>query len=846
MINSRREFLHSAAVLATLAPIERAFGAALWQVADAPTSGKDFPLVDKLQSAAIYVEPGDHTVVHIAAGLLADDIERVTGRRPTLSTVADASRTVVIAGTLGRNAVIDRLISENRLHRVEEIKGVWEATLTQIIDKPFPDVDRAFVIVGSDRRGTAYGLLQLSEQIGVSPFYWWADVPVTPRKTVSIKYGSAQTDNPAVKYRGIFINDEAWGFAPWSAKTLEPELGTAGPKTYAKVFELMLRLRLNYIWPAMWKVGEFGNVPGNPKIADDYAIVAGSSHCEPMLYNNIHWDTDVQGPWNWALNRKLIQQTWENTAKERGEYEAVWPLGIRGIHDHPMAEPPSDLAGKLSVLTDVIHTQEKIIERNVSKKWGPVAQAFVPYMEVLPVYDAGLEVPPDATVVWVDDNFGYIRRLSSKRERARSGGSGVYYHMSYFGGPHGYDWINTTAPALCWNQMQKAWENEARTIWVVNVGNVKPTEIGMDFWARLAWAPETFKASSQPGYLHDFAARNFGERYAGSIADLLMEFYCLGTARKPEVMNREWAISMSAADAASLETRYRALLERDKAILAILRPGLHDVYVEMVGFPAQLIAAAGLIFLLDRKIQEGLALDANREEMQHWYAFISAGAESFNSKLGGGKWNHIMPRLPRDDRGDAVAWNSQVRWPWNEDGEYKDGKDALKPNPLRTNHPPEGQGWRDAASYDRETHSSSARWTVVDGLGRTGRAMSLQPAAVENAWSLGDKTAPNMTFEFRVASTEQKEAFIDFLPTFRLVPGMKLRVAIQVDNGPLEAVEVPGSDTTEPQWGPARQFLVLDNFARASVSLGELKQGDHSFKIWAVDPGAVIDRISLP
>ncbi|MGH7981507.1 MAG: glycosyl hydrolase 115 family protein, partial [Limisphaerales bacterium] len=334
------------------------------------------------------------------------------------------------------------------------------------------------------------------------------------------------------------------GLNPWASKTFDPKFKNIGPKTYKKVFELMLRLRLNYLWPAMHPCSaSFGSVPENAALADQFGIVVGSSHCEPMLYNNVHWNEKTQGRWNYALNRDAIHGIWEATAKARGQYEAVWTLGIRGIHDRPMEKPPDDMPGKIRLMSQIFHDQRELLDESVTQQWGPIAQCFVPYKEVLPIYDAGLKVPDDVTLVWTDDNFGYIRRLSNPVERRRSGGAGVYWHISYYGSPHSYTWINTTAPAFMWEELSKAWDNDARALWVLNVGDIKPMEIGIDYYSRLAWNPERFALGGQREFLEDFAAKNFGAKFARPMSRLLMQFYRLGTFRKPELMDRAWALS---------------------------------------------------------------------------------------------------------------------------------------------------------------------------------------------------------------------------------------------------------------------------------------------------------------
>ncbi|MGC3989038.1 MAG: glycosyl hydrolase 115 family protein [Chthoniobacteraceae bacterium] len=592
-------------------------GADAFTLTDQVKTASDFPLVVQGRAAQVVVDAADAQVVQVAAGLFAGDVERVSGVKPVVGKAVSAKTPVIIAGTLGKSVLVDQLAAAGKLKDLAKLKGGWETTLWQIVEQPFPGVAQALVIVGSDRRGTAYGLMDLSAKIGVSPWCWWADVPAQPHSALVIQVPAPETDAPAVKYRGIFINDEDWGLNQWAAKTFDPEFKNIGPKTYDKVFELMLRLRLNYIWPAMHACSaEFGSQPENIALADKYGIVAGASHCEAMLFNNVHWDKATQGPWNYRTNREAIHSTWENNVKSRSTEEAVWTLGIRGIHDAPMETPPKDTAGKLELLTTILRDQRALLDQYVTKQYGPVAQCFVPYKEVLPVYDAGLQVPDDVTIVWVDDNFGYLRRLGAPADRKRSGGAGVYWHISYFGSPHSYTWINTTPPALMWEELYKAWENDARRLWVLNVGDIKPMEIGIDYYAKLAWNPEAAGPDSQPRFLREFAAAHFGEKLAQPIAELLGEFYRLGTIRKPELMERAWALALPEPVAAQLQGDYSRLLQTEQKIAAAIPAESRDAYFEMVGFPARVLGASGLIFMADRRAQLGKEAGADDEIAQ--------------------------------------------------------------------------------------------------------------------------------------------------------------------------------------------------------------------------------------
>ncbi len=641
------------------------------------------------------------------------------------------------------------------------------------------------------------------------------------------------TDAPTVKYRGIFINDEDWGINPWASKTFDPTLGNIGPKTYAKVFELLLRLRLNYIWPAMHGcTTEFGSIPENFQLADDYGIVAGSSHCEPMLCNNVHWKEKTQGPWDYTKNRDAIHTYWETAAQARGPYEAVWTLGIRGIHDAPM-EGPKNISTRVKTVTQVIADQRQLLDEYASKQFGPVAQCFVPYKEVQPIYDAGLQVPPDVTLVWADDNFGYIRRLSTPQERTRPGGAGVYYHISYYGSPHSYTWINTTAPALMWEELHKAWENGAGNLWVVNVGDIKPAEIGISYYAALAWSPQNLGPDSQPIFLKDFAAKTFGENSAQPIADLLMDFYRLGTIRKPELMNRAWALSLPNYEVMKLEHDYMALLTLEKNLAASISPAQRDAYTETIGFPAQVLAETGLIFMADRQIQYGNGPEPFQSAINVLRTDLESQVENYNTQLAGGKWHFMMPGLETNK--DLTKWSSQVRWPWGE-----------PPTPSHPSPPPRSLPWRDAADALSISGPSKVSWQVIEGLGQSGRAVALEPSNLQTPFASSDTAAPALVCGFQITNESNLQAQIAFLPTFRIYPGTKLRVAITIDTQPPQTMEVPGSAGAEDENGPVRRNTVQDNESLLQIPLMGLSPGKHTLKISAVDPGVVIDRISLP
>jgi len=400
-----------------------------------------FPLVQAGRAATLVHDPADHRVVAIAVEDLAADIERVTGVRPVVRRAPSAELTepIVIVGTIGRSRAIDDLVRRRKLD-AGDLAGAWESFVIANVpgDGAAGAAASTLVVAGSDRRGTAFGTYELAQAIGVSPWYWWADVAPDAKRELHVAAGSQRFGPPSVKYRGIFINDEDWGLHPWAAKTFDPGRGDIGPKTYAKVFELLLRLKANTCWPAMHEITRaFNSYPENRQLADDYAIVMGSSHAEPMLRNNVAEWTAPPEDFNYTTNRDGVLAYWEERVRENGRSENIYTLGMRGIHDSAMQGAPT-MADKVAALGRIFADQRELLARHVNPAVERVPQVFTPYKEVLDIYRAGLRVPDDVTIVWPDDNHGYVRSFPNDEERRRAGGFGVYYHLSYLGAPLAY------------------------------------------------------------------------------------------------------------------------------------------------------------------------------------------------------------------------------------------------------------------------------------------------------------------------------------------------------------------------------------------------------------------------
>uniref|UniRef100_UPI001558BC07 glycosyl hydrolase 115 family protein n=1 Tax=Bowmanella denitrificans TaxID=366582 RepID=UPI001558BC07 len=469
-----------------------------------------FTLVGANTQARLYIDKEALPGVQRAAHNLVSDIAKVTGKTLLLGQQTQSEQLVII-GSLGHSAVLDRLIAEGKLD-VSAIEGRWEAYQIQTLQQPLPGVKQALVIAGSDKRGAIYGVYSLSEAIGVSPWYWWADVPVKRKSSLYVQASAAMVDAPKVKYRGIFLNDEAPALTNW----VKEKFGDYNAEFYVHVFELLLRLKANYLWPAMWNNAFADDDPGNALLADEMGIVMGTSHHEPMMRADKEWNRYGEGPWEYSSNRDNIYRFWQQGAQRHKQLESLFTLGMRGQEDEPMSEGEN-----IGLLEQIVADQRQILSDTFADDIRQVPQVWALYKEVQGFYERGMRVPDDVTLLWADDNFGNIRRLPTAEERKRSGGAGVYYHFDYVGGPRSYRWINTVPIAKIWEQMHLAWQYQADRIWIVNVGDLKPMELPTDFFLRMAWNPTAFTAATQAAFSKQWASQQFGPEYAADIARIL-------------------------------------------------------------------------------------------------------------------------------------------------------------------------------------------------------------------------------------------------------------------------------------------------------------------------------------
>ncbi len=784
-----------------------------------------FVLVETGRAPTIVVDPADAAVVRHAAGDLAEDLKTVTGQQAAVSE-APSGKTAILVGTLGHSKIIDALVAAKKIN-VSRLSGAWESFVIASVDRPAPGVDKALVVVGSDRRGTAFGVYEVAQAMGVSPWAWWADVTPAHRDKLFVAAGVHRFGPPSVRYRGVFVNDEDWGLYPWAVKTFDPERGDIGPKTYRRIFTLLLRLKANTLWPAMHHTtAPFNSDPENAKLAEEYGIVMGSSHAEAMLRNNVGEWKDDPAKFNYATNPEGVKAYWEERAKANGPYESLWTLGMRGIHDTGMVGPKT-MEEKVALLDKIIADQREVLAKNVPGDVSKVPQIFVPYKEVLEIYRAGVKVPDDVTIVWPDDNFGYIRQFPSAEEAGRKGGAGVYYHLSYLGYPLAYLWLSTTPPALVQEEMIHAWDKGARSVWIANVGDIKPAEIGASHFLEMAWDIDRWRGKTQRQFLADWTGRAFGSALGGKAADLLDAYYRLNFERRPEHL--EWQpqaenrhLSSYTPDEVNDRLRaFRKLVAETKTASADVPPSLADAWFELVEFPIRVSAAANMRFFAAERYNElvdkqqamarsagGAAVEAQTE--------ITALTDKFNNQVAGGKWRWLMPEEPADSQ-----WRIYRARP------IPTPSLGLVSDPAAFLAVVDGNAPANSPIVEAEAFAANTGWRLVEGVGR-GRGVML-----------ADAPGATLTLAVDVSTADGRRVQLGVLPIFPDGQAQDIAFDVSIDGGPAERVTLPRK-VGSPAWAEG----VLDNLLKPVVG-PSLSPGRHTVVVTARAGRVGLDRVRL-
>lgn len=748
------------------------------------------------QTVTIACCNSEKLVVRTSLEMLGRDIRTVLSATTELNDKVGA----IVVGTVGQSNLINETGID--LSALKNKKQAFLLTVSQ---------DGKLVVAGSDSHGTAYGILEISRLLGVSPWEWWADVTPEKRETFRLSSKFRELQSPSVEYRGIFINDEDWGLMPWGNQTYEPSdvKGEIGPRTNERIFELLLRLRANTYWPAMHECTlPFFLTKGNREMAKKYGIFVGASHCEPMACNAAgEWSRRGKGVYDYVNNSPAVYKFWEDRVKEVAGQEILYTLGMRGVHDGKM-QGAKTVEEQKAVLDRVPADQRGLLEKYVNKEVTQVPQVFIPYKEVLDIYHAGLQVPEDVTLMWCDDNYGYIRHFPTAVERARKGGNGVYYHVSYWGRPHDYLWLGTMSPSLIYQQMKLAYDQGIQKMWILNVGDIKPAEYQIELFMDMAWNLDKVSSEGVTVHLKHWLERELGTSCAKAVLPVMQEHYRLAHIRKPEFMGntREEEnnpiyrvvkdLPWSEREINERLNAYDELSETVEKAASKVPVDRQSAYFEEVKYPVQAAAQ------MNRKL---LYAQLARHDKVDWeksdaaYDSIAALTQHYNS-LENGKWNRMMDFKPRKlpvfnrvERKAAAApmiADRKAACQWN-------GADAKKGNAV-----------------------------VCEGLGYEGKAAEIRK---------GDA----LTFYFGNLKTDLLEVDIRLLPNHP-VQGDKLRISVSLDGAEPEVIAYETEGRSE-EW----KENVLRNQAIRKIVLPVSGKKSHQLVIKALDEGVILDQIML-
>lgn len=741
----------------------------------------------------IACDKSEGEIVHTALELLNRDCRAVF----SAPLKVDSQKGSIIAGTIGISDAITRSGVD-----LSVLKGKKQAFLLAI------SPEGKLVVAGSDAHGTAYGILEISRLIGVSPWEWWADATPEQRESFELAADFKLFQSPSVEYRGIFINDEDWGLLPWSNRTFEPSdiKGHIGPRTNERIFELLLRLRANAYWPAMHECTlPFFLTEGNRKAAEKYGIFIGSSHCEPMVCNAAgEWSRRGQGEYDYVNNSEAVYKFWENRVKEVAGQNNLYTLGMRGVHDGKM-QGAKTVEEQKEVLKRVIQNQRGLLKKYVNNDVTQVPQVFIPYKEVLDIYHAGLQVPDEVTLMWCDDNYGYIRHFPTPEERARKGGNGVYYHISYWGRPHDNLWLGNAHPSLVYQQMNRAYDEGIQKMWILNVGDIKPGEYLIELFMDMAWNLNAVKKEGVIAHQRKFLEREFGKETGGKLLPVMQEYYRLAYICKPEflgntrveeqdpvykvVKDMDWSESY-------IRERlndYQKISDEAELLSRQLPAKCQDTYFQLVKYPVQASAQMNNKLLKAQLARHG---KADWSESDAAFDSIAALTRIYNKE----KWNRIMDMQPRNLPVFARVKHETDSSPMKKDrtATYQwNGSECSKGNPA-----------------------------LCEGLGYEGKATAIGKGK-------------NSSFAFNDWKTDSVEVEICLLPNHPM-DDKQLRITVSLDGSDIQQLSFETKGRSE-EW----KRNVLRNQAIKRIKFPINSGNKHELTITALDEGIVLDQIKL-
>ena len=829
---------------------------------------KTFCIAKDGKTAAIVVDEQDWKGVIRAANDLGDDVRKVCGTASEvklLTSYLSPLTSNIIVGTIGKSRIIDKLIKQKKLD-VKRIKGRWEAYKICVVDDNL-------VIAGSDKRGTIYGIYEISQQIGVSPWYWMADAPVIYKNQVWY-HGYDIEQWPAVKYRGIFINDEWPSFGTWCQK----HFGGVNSKAYEKIFELLLRLKANYFWPAMWATAFNEDDPDSPQLADEMGIVMGTSHHEPMMRSHREYlkRKDEVGPWDYATNKEQVDQFFREGMERNKAYDNLVTIGMRGDGDVAMGK--GDDQENMRTLKNVIDGQRKII-KDIYGRPDAVPQLWAIFTEVQRYYDAGFTVPDDVTLLFCDNNWGYIRRKGTEAERKRKGGLGLYYHIDMNGGPWNDRWVNTTTVPKLREQLNQAYQSGINRIWIINVGDLKPKEMPISFIMDYAWhGPSAFGPlppdpkwvrhtiyDDEFEWLRQWTASVLGGNYAqvayqgtkakitegivdqeitDECAEIIAQYSKLNLMRKPEV---QVPGLFNYEEMLHLNNQWQSIVLRCEKLKEQIPAEAQDAFYQLVYYPA--VASAGVAMMYNA------ATMSDRETVDELMEKDKRLTDYYNKVMAGGKWDGMM----LDNHIGYTKWSIPYKNTNPMDLGYKVNHDL-------------------SASKDTHEYSIAADsyqqmgegWMELPGLGRGNCCVG----AADVMKSYPNGVGPVLEYDIDLSPVDGKGTVaIGILPTQDVYPARGLRLGVQIDDQPIQTIDArqglhdefgeytpknlaqskvlkplpPHNNLLLSGWKDGRKMLrrdeVFDNIRWLEVNFGNITPGKHKLKLIMIDPEIVIEQI---
>lgn len=785
-------------------------------------------LKEKSTPLSFFVNPGTDPGIVRAVSNLQSDFEKVTGQKPVVfNQNPNSSSPLIIIGVMGTNSVIDDLVKQKKIDG-KLLKGKNEKFVIQSVKNPFNGLDEALVIAGSDKRGTIYGIYELSRQIGVSPWYYWADVPVAPKENIYFLKGVYSDGEPAVKYRGIFINDEAPALSGWSKATF----GGFNSKFYEKVFELLLRLKGNYIWPAMWGNAFYDDDVASGPLANEMGIIVGTSHHEPMALAQTDWrryikKNNLPNVWDYAKNKTVLDEFWKGGIERSKNWEKLVTIGMRGDGDEAMSEGTN-----ISLLENIVKEQRKIIAEVTHKKAEQTPQVWALYKEVQDYYDQGMRVPDDVILLFCDDNWGNVRKLPDQTKPLHKGGYGMYYHFDYVGAPRNSKWININPIQRIWEQMNLSFEHGVDQIWIVNVGDLKPMEFPISFFLEMAWNPKKFDSQNLFEFTEKWAADQFGKKHAKEIARLLNTYPKFNRRVTPEMLDSKTYSFENYNEFQNVVTDYKNLSLDAYRIYNDIPQQYKDAYFQLVLYPIDACSNLYEMYFAqakNRKLASEKNILANTfaDQVKSTFARDSILQNKYNNEISGGKWTHIMDQM----RIGYKAWHDGPKNILPEVTYVAEEKVSKKPVFQEKN----GYVSIEAENYSALNNSKNSHWEVIPDFGKTKSGITTFP---QNAYPQKDE---NIFLEYEINFESKGEMSVQLwlAPTLNFNSNKGLKYEISFDGNEHQIINFNGHYKGELGKWQAEHII------KSATKHNILNTGKHTLRIRVLDPGIILQKILI-